>query len=185
MGVSDHPPENDLNAYIDRALEPLRRTELEAHLKSCPLCANDLARLRQLFQTIESLPEEVVSRDLAPEVLEAIRSSPSWVPSLAVGEFIAALGVGAVLILGFGTSGVLVGLSAASGRLAMQIEAVAMRIAVGWGQVLDQLSTFEFPRELGLPDLVSTGMWSSIAVAGVISWLIGNGLVLRLIRREA
>ncbi len=39
-------PGEDLSAYLDGELAPARRSEVEAHLVSCPSCPKELARLR-------------------------------------------------------------------------------------------------------------------------------------------
>ena len=42
----DHIPTDDLSALIDDALQPARRSQVEAHLVGCASCRDELASLR-------------------------------------------------------------------------------------------------------------------------------------------
>ncbi len=48
--------ESDLTAYLDGALEPVRRAEVEAHLTGCPACRNERDRLAAVLQIVSKLP---------------------------------------------------------------------------------------------------------------------------------
>ena len=182
--MTDHLDDSILHAYLDSALAPGERVNLEAHLNSCPACTEDLARARRLFLAIGGMSEESLGRDLTPAVLQALSRLPRWVPSLAIGELLGALGIGAALILGLGTSGILVGLSASSGQIATQLEAASRQLNSGWAGVLEQSRSFLSLSEIRLPDLGSAGIWATIAIAALILWFVGNGLVLGQVRRK-
>jgi anti-sigma factor RsiW len=182
--VTDHPDDSILHAYLDGALAPGERAGLEAHLNFCPACTEDLARARGLFHAIGGMSEESLGRDLAPAVLQALSPLPRWVPSLAIGELLGALGIGATLILGLGTSGILVGLSASSGRIAIQLEVASRQLASGWARALEQSRSFLSLSEIRLPELGSAGIWATIAIVALILWFVGNGLVLGQVRRK-
>src|SRR5437867_695761 len=68
-----HLEDTLLNEYLDEALEPSARTEVETHLAHCADCASRLMELRMLFADLESLPDLRLARDLAPGVLAAAR----------------------------------------------------------------------------------------------------------------
>ena len=180
--MNSHPEESVLHTYLDRALEPGPRAELEAHLGSCRSCTRDLERLRQLFSAIEGLPEERLARDLAPAILKALSPLPRWVPSLAIGEVLGALGIVGAMVLGLGTSEVLVGLSAASGRILTELEATSSQVSLGWDGALEWLGSLNSLSGIQLPELASAGMWATIAIGALILWFIGNGLVLGRVR---
>jgi len=181
--VTDHPDDRVLHAYLDGALAPGERVDTEAHLNSCPACTEDLARARRLFLTIGGMSEQSLGRDLAPAVLQALSPLPRWVPSLAIGELLGALGIAAGLILGLGTGGILVGLSASSGQLATQLEAASRQLTSGWAVALERSRSIVSLSEIRLPDLAPAGIWATIAIAALILWFVGNGLVLGKVRR--
>jgi len=180
--VSNHPEESVLFTYLDGALEPGQRAELEAHLRSCHLCTSDLERVQQLFFAIERLPEEGLTRDLAPAILSALSPLPRWLSSLAIGEMLGALGILGAMLLGLGTSGILVGLSAASGRIVAQLEATSRQVSLNWEGALAWLGSLNSLSGIQLPELASAGMWATIAIGALILWFIGNGLVLGRMR---
>ena len=67
-----HLDHNTLNEYLDSALEPARRAEVESHLAACPDCAARLAELRALFAALESLPDAPLERDLSSSVVAVL-----------------------------------------------------------------------------------------------------------------
>ena len=81
-----HPEENILHEYLDGALSPASRKELESHLADCPACARKLTELRSLFTSLEHLPEVRLQTDLVGSVLSEIEPAPGaalrWVLAL-------------------------------------------------------------------------------------------------------
>ncbi len=64
--------EEDLTAYVDRELPPLRLRQLEEHLPSCGDCAGTLALIRGAVRALEAMPAFVPSPQLRREVLNRI-----------------------------------------------------------------------------------------------------------------
>ena len=77
-----HPDIRLLHAYLDNALAPDERLQLQAHMRTCPACAAELTDLEALFTTIASLPEAQLSRDLTPAVFAEIRPHRLSLPDL-------------------------------------------------------------------------------------------------------
>ena len=67
--MSHDPYAEQLNDYVDGALEPDGQAELEAHIEGCADCRRDLESLRALLAEAGSLPRSIQPRrDLWPEV---------------------------------------------------------------------------------------------------------------------
>jgi anti-sigma factor RsiW len=180
--VTEHPSGQQLQIYLDGELAPEEQTALESHLRECAGCQETLDELRSLFQLIESVPERALERDLAPQVMNALRPAMRWLPSVALGELVAALGIAAALVIGLGRATVELNLSAAIARLARGIESAVVDLSAtisdGIGQ-LPVLSAEDFVLELP-----SAGMAWTIAAGALALWAVGNGLVLRRVRRK-
>jgi anti-sigma factor RsiW len=56
---------------------------VEAHLAECPACRREADETRALLTRLRSLPQERVTRDLAPEILSRIPVR-QWAPSLRI-----------------------------------------------------------------------------------------------------
>jgi len=67
-----------LSEYLDGELEPAAHAAVDAHLASCPDCAQVLNELRSVVLTAQSLPPREPSADLWPDISSAI---PSNAPS--------------------------------------------------------------------------------------------------------
>jgi anti-sigma factor ChrR (cupin superfamily) len=59
----------ELSAYLDGELTPSQRTEVEAHLASCPRCQEELAELKTLAAGMAALPK----LEPAPQFLAEVR----------------------------------------------------------------------------------------------------------------
>ena len=63
-------------AYLEGSLpEPLRQ-EVEAHLRGCPRCVDELAALRRLVAELRRLPEELPAVDMAARVRARLTPRP-------------------------------------------------------------------------------------------------------------
>jgi anti-sigma factor RsiW len=182
--ASSHLDESLLHGYLDGELEDPARAGVEAHLAVCAACASDLERLRRVFAAIVGAPEVQLGRDLAPAVLRALPSVPRWVPSLAIGQLVGALGIGVAMLLGLGTGRILSGLDTAVGRLVGQLEAAADRLDQSWQLVLQLSSALAAGPDVTLADLATSGVWVGIAAAAILLGFIGNGLMLGGVRRR-
>ncbi|RME90040.1 MAG: hypothetical protein D6770_03280 [Anaerolineae bacterium] len=69
-----HISDFTLNEYLDEALPPAARREVETHLSACPTCQERLDDLRFVFATLERLPELPLQHDLAPAILAHLPS---------------------------------------------------------------------------------------------------------------
>ena len=67
-----HLTDAALNEYLDEALAPSARAQVEAHLAVCDGCERRLAALQALFAGLAALPDAALSRDLAPAILHAV-----------------------------------------------------------------------------------------------------------------
>ena len=72
-----HFSDSVLNEYLDGELDHAGQAALEAHLPVCQDCSRRLAELKTLFLSLENLPEESPSRDLASAVQAALRNQPA------------------------------------------------------------------------------------------------------------
>ncbi len=108
---------DDLSAYLDSALAPARRSEVDAHLGTCQPCRDVLAELRSTARLIAALPAAVPSRRLVP----SLAPRTSWLRPLrslsavATGMFLLVFMASATLDTGFRMGGG--GATATSGRL--------------------------------------------------------------------
>ncbi len=180
--MSEHPSNGTLQAYLDEELSHQEGRELEAHLQVCPECAAELTQLRSLFQSIESLPSESLATDLAPAVLTAVRSR---IPSLALGELLAAAALTAGLVLWVGGGELQDRLGSAAQRWISQLDVAAAAISTIFNDLLNQVPASPQLDLTGLEDWVGTVLVSpsvlwAVAAAALASWLLGNGLVLRI-----
>lgn len=64
--------EEDLTAYVDRELPPLRARQLEGHLPGCSGCAATLALLQRTVTALASMPAFSPSAQLRRDVLNRI-----------------------------------------------------------------------------------------------------------------
>ncbi|HEY8209063.1 MAG TPA: zf-HC2 domain-containing protein [Myxococcaceae bacterium] len=69
--------EEDLTAYMDRELPPLRVRQLEEHLPDCGSCAGTLALLRRTMSALEAMPAFAPSPQLRRAVLTRISQEPA------------------------------------------------------------------------------------------------------------
>lgn len=71
--------EEDLTAYVDRELSPLRLRQLEEHLPGCAGCAQTLSLLKRAVQALEAMPAFSPSPQLRRNVLSRISEEvPLW-----------------------------------------------------------------------------------------------------------
>ncbi|MFV1858851.1 MAG: anti-sigma factor [Anaerolineales bacterium] len=184
--MSEHPIDETLQVYLDGELTQQEVRALEAHLQICPECAAELTRLRSLFLSIESLPSEPLATDLAPGVMAAVRPR---IPSLAFGELLAAAALTAGLVLWLGGAELQDRLAGAAERLIGQLEVAAAAISTNLNDLLNQAPDPPQLDVAGFGDLIGTVLVSpsilwAVAAAALALWLLGNGLVLRRVRRE-
>lgn len=62
----------ELGAYLDGELEPEKRAAVEAHVKTCPSCREELGRLRRVSGLVKSLGRERAPEGLLGKVMAGI-----------------------------------------------------------------------------------------------------------------
>lgn len=82
----------DLSAYLDGALAPDRRSEVDAHLQACSACRRSLAEIRSTARLIAALPAAAPSRRLVP----ALAPRPNWLRPI---RSLSAVGAGLFLLV--------------------------------------------------------------------------------------
>lgn len=62
-----------LSAYLDDELDPVRRGAVAAHLATCPICAQELARLRAGDEALAGLRSTPPAPELGPRLRRRLR----------------------------------------------------------------------------------------------------------------
>lgn len=70
---TNHLKPDQLQAYLDQALELSSVQALQEHLEICPVCQASLSRLEGLITRLENLPEVRFDKDLSGFVLTQLR----------------------------------------------------------------------------------------------------------------
>lgn len=89
----NHLSDPFLNEYLDGALSPQERSQIQSHLDTCAACRSRLEQLESLFRTLSALPEETPSSGLLPAIVSQIRPSTPinrWMLVLALQSVAAA-----------------------------------------------------------------------------------------------
>lgn len=163
MNEQAHLPNEQLHGYLDGALTPAERAACRTHLAGCPSCQARLARLQQLFDTLSTLSERPLTRDLLPGVLAAIAPQVA-APRLRL--LLALQGVAILLVLVW----------ASQLGLAAELLLFGDSLRAGWASQTAELAAGWAMLVQGLPPLLASLPY---AAGGVLLWLVGNGLLLR------
>ncbi len=173
----NHLNDEQLNEYLDH--ESQERAHIEPHLAACEECGTRLAALQALFTDLDSLPDAVLSVDLAPAVLQRVSGSavlPKWLTLTVALQ--AALAVMTALIA---APFIIEFASEAMPVLEMpSITETFFELQTQWMVWLDTLSTFQIPviPEIPTPQFSSLVILFTLAGTSMF-WLVGNGLLLR------
>ena len=181
--MSEHPNKETFQGYLDDELTQLERRQVEAHLRICLTCEAELIQLRGLFHSIESIPSEPLEEDLVPGVMAAVQPRANWLPSVAVGELMAAA-LTLALVLWLRGLELQARLGAAVQRLIGQLELAAAGFSTTVSEFLTQIPESPQLEPIHFGELMGSFLSSSslLWVAGAIAFallLLGNGLVLR------
>ena len=182
--MSEHPNNETFQGYLDNELTQPERRQVEAHLRLCPTCEAELTQLRSLFHSIESIPSENLAADLVPGVMAAVQPRANWLPTIAVGELVAAAALTLALVLWLGGLELQTRLGAAVQRLIRQMELAAAGFSTNVSEFLTQipespqLEPIQFGELMGSFLNSSSLLWAAGAIAFALL-LLGNGLVLR------
>lgn len=68
-----HPNQDNLQGYLDQALDPKDSRIVEEHLDSCSVCREQISSLEKLYLQLGTLPEISLKQDFSPVVMEMIR----------------------------------------------------------------------------------------------------------------
>ena len=182
--MNEHANNETFQGYLDDELTQPERRQVEAHLRICPTCEAELAQLRGLFHSIESIPSEPLDKDLVPGVMAAVQPRPNWLPSVAVGELVAAAALTLALVLWLGGLELQARLGAAVQRLIGQLELATAGFSTTVSEFLTQIPESPQLAPIHFGELMGSFLSSSslLWVAGAIALallLLGNGLVLR------
>ena len=168
-----HITEETINEYLDNALVPAVRADVDAHLAVCAACLAELESLRSLFDAIESLPDVALERDLTSAVVAKIVPIDAKVSvPRPLGWALAAQGLTAIIILA--SLWPLVNLSA------LQLPTIPLT----WPALPplpDFSSIFSLP-SFSLQLAPSALLLTLTIVSACLLWLVGNGLLLVLPR---
>ncbi|MCL6475022.1 MAG: zf-HC2 domain-containing protein [Firmicutes bacterium] len=74
-----------LSAYVDNALPPDEREQVEAHLEQCAGCQEAVVHLQSLRRVVSLLPPQEPPPMLKARILSATVDQPTWTERLAMG----------------------------------------------------------------------------------------------------
>ncbi len=175
-----------LNEYLDAALGPDKRAEVEAHLAQCSDCAVRLSDLRSLFAALEAMPDAPLARDLSAAFRRPRLQNPVAHPALRIAFAVQAFA--ALILLGAAAPFVVrapqwVAASQFGERATSAIATAVTSFTSEWlaapaAAQRTMSESFEMLRRLTLPPLP----WQNVGLclsAAALLWLLGNGLLLR------
>lgn len=179
-----HLDDVSLNEYLDSALPPERRADVDAHLATCPACAARLAEQRALFAALATWPDVPLEHDLTSRVLTTLRPQRTPLPGIVRWALVIQGGLAMVFILVAAL--VLVYtltppdsfINPAIDSLSHLTELLTVQGHASWEaarttitSALDATLAF-FPKSF-------EWMWFAGLVAVLVLWLAGNGVLLR------
>jgi hypothetical protein len=85
-------------AYLEGSLPPAVQVNVEAHLRECSQCAQELTELSRLIEALHTLPPVEAPVDLVAQVRSRLPSAPPrawwrWQPAMAYGIVVASLAI--------------------------------------------------------------------------------------------
>jgi len=93
----NHNLPDQLQAYLDQALDPLTRKRVEEHLEACSTCREELTRFENLVSRLGTLPEVSSPIDFSPGILSQLRVNKKPSQGLTWTLLIEAVAAAAVL----------------------------------------------------------------------------------------
>ncbi len=168
--MRDHLDDDLLFAYLDDVLPSAERAELDAHLATCPACAEQLAAHADLFTQLAALPDPAFEIDVVAAV-QAELAPPSlrWISLLQV--VLIGVGIAVLRVVGFGRFATLTPQLPSIDWLALW--------QMGWQALVraftlptfsaDQLPTLNIPLTLSL----------TVFAVIMLLWLVGSSLILK------
>ena len=171
-----------LNEYLDNALTPSARADVDAHLALCANCTAEVSALRNLFAAIESLPEAPLQRDLTSSVLAGVPAVRASASSLPRPVRWALLAQALVVIVSLALVWPLLDLSTLQMPIVLPDWSALTQFVGSWSSWLRAFTLSDFTNisslHLDPPALLLT----LTLVSACLLWLVGNGLLLVLPR---
>ena len=178
-----HPDEQMIHLYLDDELSREAHHQFETHLQKCPACQSKLAMVRQLFETIQTVPEIRLDKDLSRSVVAvleqplAMSSRMGW---LLAGQLLVTL---PALILIWVQNRSAITNSRLNQELLLQtITNYVSEFARSWQLWVENFTRFfiEMRALFDRPQLLTfsnAGIYLMV-LGGVVLWLAGNRLLL-------
>lgn len=172
----NHLSDEILNEYLDDALPPDARVEVELHLRDCADCELRLDELADLFFELSALPEAGLTRDLSADMVRSLTPQPlprllKWTALLQVAAALAALFASLPLL---------------QTMFAMDVPAITLPtlfdLTLRFEQTLAEMQAMFVQFQWQMPHLSFeiSSLYITVAVFSVtLLWLVGNGLLLR------
>ena len=96
---NQHVREDQLQAFLDGALEPAAAKLVQAHLNVCPVCQEDLASLEMVAARLDKLPELSLGKDFSHQVVEHLKDQGALSPAVTWTLVAEALAAGVTISL--------------------------------------------------------------------------------------
>ncbi len=96
---TQHLSNDQLQTYLDQALDPPALLEVENHLESCPACQAEYQRLKQVVFQYQGLPELALDVDFSPLVIDQLKAERKMPSGITWTLVLEAVGAGAVIAL--------------------------------------------------------------------------------------
>lgn len=180
----NHIDDSTLNEYLDGRLGDLERGQVTGHIAGCAPCQARLEALSGVFQSLDTLTEVQLERDLSAQIVSRIAAesrpwqAPRWLRVALLAQIVTA---GALLATQLSAAQALAGGAGAalSEALATVTASLALnqfqRPLLEWAANLGSLL-----RASGPGIALSTAQWLPIIALVLLLWLVGNGLLLRI-----
>lgn len=94
---NQHINDDQLQAYLDRALEPAAEKLVQAHVEKCPTCQQNLEILEMVALSLDNLPELPLGKDFSHPVVEILQAQEALSPAVTWTLVIEALAAGVVI----------------------------------------------------------------------------------------
>jgi anti-sigma factor RsiW len=169
----NHLSDEILNEYLDDALPPDARAEIELHLRDCADCELRLDELADLFFELSALPEADLTRDLSADVVRSLTPQPlprllKWTALLQVAAALAALFASLPLL---------------QTMFAMDVPAITLPtlfdLPLRFEQAVVKMQTMFVQFQWPHLNVEFSSLYITVAVFSVtLLWLVGNGLLL-------
>jgi hypothetical protein len=172
-----HLTDDQLNEYLDH--ESTEREYIEVHLAFCDECAARLNAFQILFAELDSLPEVMLSRNLAARFAPTGQLTPQlprWLTLTATLQAVFAL-ITLILAAPFVVN-------LLPSIAIPPLTEILLQIQTQWLTLFDIFTNYQLPSMPSLPPLQIPTLTLAFTLVGAsVLWLLGNGLLLMKIIR--